>query len=91
MRLKGVLSFVLVFAFVLFAYNSANAQVVDEIKDAAKKTADVTKDIADKTKDVTVDAQIVLIRRMMDNVKIPEKTNFVARAMKPVIKKIICE
>ncbi len=35
------------------------------------------------------DAQVVLIWRMMDDVKIPEKTDFVAKAMKPVISKIV--
>ena len=35
------------------------------------------------------DAQIILIRRMMNDVKIPEKANFVADAVKPVISEIV--
>src|ERR1044072_9254072 len=37
------------------------------------------------------DAQIKLIRRMMYDVKIPEKTHFVADAVKPIIDEIIGE
>lgn len=54
------------FALVLFSYGSAEAQVVDAVKDAASKTKEVTKKTAvvvtdnvkkaaDKTEDVTVD------------------------------------
>jgi len=34
-------------------------------------------------------AQIILIRRVMNDVKVPEKARFVADAVKPVIKKIV--
>ena len=67
MKLKGLNCLGLLLAIVLFSYGAANGQVVDAVKDAAKKTKDVTvdaakktvevtKDVADKTKDVTVDA-----------------------------------
>lgn len=67
MKVKGLLSFALLFVLVSFSYGTAEAQVVDAVKDAAsktkevtvdaaKKTADVTGDIAEGTKDVTVKA-----------------------------------
>lgn len=67
MKLKGLNCLGLLLSIVLLSYGAANGQVVDAVKDAAKKTkdvtvdaakktADVTTDIADKTKDVTVDA-----------------------------------
>ncbi|MDQ3179309.1 MAG: hypothetical protein M3Q33_02195 [Acidobacteriota bacterium] len=67
MKLKEFKCFGLLLAIVLFSYGAANSQVVDAVKDAAKKTkdvtvdaakktAEVTTDIADKTKDVTVNA-----------------------------------
>jgi hypothetical protein len=67
MKLKSLANYLAVFAIAMFSYGTANAQVVDAVKDAAsktkevtvdaaKKTVDVTKDVADKTKDVTVDA-----------------------------------
>jgi hypothetical protein len=37
------------------------------------------------------DAQIILIRRMMNDVKIPEKPHFMTHAMKPVISEIVDE
>ena len=37
------------------------------------------------------DAQIILIRRMVNDVKIPEEANLVANAMKPVVGEIINE
>ncbi len=55
MRLKGLNCFGLLLAFVLFAYGTTQAQVIDAVKDAAKKTADVTVDAAKKTADVTSD------------------------------------
>ena len=56
MKLKVLNYFGMLLAVVLFSYGAAQGQVVNAIKDAAKKTKDVTVDIADKTKDVTVDA-----------------------------------
>ena len=67
MRFKILNCFALLLAVVLFSYGTAQAQVVDAVKDAAKKTAEVTvdaakktaevtSDVAGKTKDVTVDA-----------------------------------
>jgi len=35
------------------------------------------------------DAQIIFVRRMMNDVKIPEKPDFVADAVKPVISEIV--
>ena len=52
---KIVASFVILLACVFLSYGSAQAQIVDKVKDAADKTKEVTKDVADKTKDVTVD------------------------------------
>ena len=67
MKLKVLLNIAAIFVFAIFSYTAANAQIVDKVKDAAKKTkdvtvnaakktADVTKDAAEKTKDATVDA-----------------------------------
>ena len=67
MKLKVFLNILAILVVAMFSYTTANAQIVDKVKDAAKKTkdvtvdaakktADVTKDAADKTKDVTVDA-----------------------------------
>ncbi len=67
MKLKVFLNLAAIFVVAIFSYITANAQIVEKVKDAAKKTkdvtvdaakktADVTKDAADKTKDVTVDA-----------------------------------
>ena len=55
MRLKVLNYFGMLLAVVLFSYGAAQGQVVNAIKDAAKKTKDVTVDAAKKTKDVTVD------------------------------------
>lgn len=55
MKLKGLFSLGLFFVLVLFSYGTSNAQVVDVVKDAAKKTKDVTVDAAKKTVDVTKD------------------------------------
>lgn len=55
-----------IFVVALFSYTTANAQIVEKVKDAAsttknvtvkaaRKTADVTKDAASKTKEVTVE------------------------------------
>lgn len=66
MKLKILFNLSAIFVFALFSYNTANAQVVDAVKeaakktkdvtvDAAKKTAGVTKGVADKTTEVTVD------------------------------------
>lgn len=69
MNAKGVFGLFVFLAVVLFSYGSADAQVPDAVKDAAKKTKDVTVDAAkkvgvvvtdnlekgaDKTKDATV-------------------------------------
>jgi len=56
MKLKGLNCFVMLLTIVLFSYGAAQAQVVDTVKDAAKKTVDVTTDAVDKAADVTVDA-----------------------------------
>lgn len=67
MKIRSLTGIGVFFAIVLFSYGSADAQVVDAVKDAASKTKEVTKktavvvtdkveDAADKTKDVTVDA-----------------------------------
>ena len=53
---KLVSGSLLTLLFVFVSYNTASSQVVDKVKDAAKKTTEVTKDVADKTKDATVDA-----------------------------------
>lgn len=70
MKRTKIMMSVFSFAVVLFLYGSAEAQVVEAIKDAASKTKEVTVDAAkktsavvtdgvetaaDKTKDVTVD------------------------------------
>jgi len=55
MKLKGLNCLGLLLSIVLLSYGAAQGQVVDAIKDAAKKTKDVTIDAAKKTKDVTVD------------------------------------
>lgn len=55
MRLRVLNCFGLLFAIVLFSYGAAQGQVVDAIKDAAKKTKDVTVDAAKKTAEVTTD------------------------------------
>lgn len=67
MKLKVLCNFLAFLAIALFSYNTASAQVVEKVKDAAektkdvtvdaaKKTVEVTKDVADKTKDVTTEA-----------------------------------
>jgi hypothetical protein len=66
MKLRSLGCLGVFFAVVLFSYGSANAQVVDAIKDAASKTKEATKKTtvvvtdnlkkaADKTEDATVD------------------------------------
>ena len=53
MKLKGLHYLTLLFVLVLFSYGTADAQIVDAVKDAAGKTKDVTVDAAKKTADVT--------------------------------------
>lgn len=61
MKINKLLKFALTFAVVLFAYNFANAQEQEPVKDTAskikvvvtdalEKTVDVAKDVADTTK-----------------------------------------
>lgn len=55
MKIKRLVNLAVVFVIALFSYSAANAQVVDAVKDAAKKTAEVTVDAAKKTAEVTGD------------------------------------
>jgi hypothetical protein len=55
MKSKGFTSLVVFFAFVLFAYVGADAQVPEKVKDAAGKTKDVTVEAAKKTKVIVTD------------------------------------
>lgn len=55
MKIRILTIFAMFLAVVLFSYGSANAQVVDAVKDAASKTKDVTVDAAKKTKVVVTD------------------------------------
>ncbi len=48
------------FASVMFSYESANAQVVGAIKDAASKTKEVTVDQAKKTANVATKIEVVV-------------------------------
>ncbi len=56
MKLKVLLNLSAFFVIAMFSYTTAKAQIVDKVKDAAKKTKDVTVDAAKKTADVTKDA-----------------------------------
>lgn len=56
MKLKSLLKFAFMFAFVLLSYDAANAQIVDKTKDAAEKTKSVTIDTVNKTVEMTTDA-----------------------------------
>ena len=58
MKLKVLNYFGMLLAVVLFSYGAAQGQVVDAIKDAAKKTKDVTVDVAKKTAEVTTDIAV---------------------------------
>lgn len=59
------------FALVLFAYTSTNAQVVDKAvektKDAASKVKDVTQEAASKTKDAAVKTTVVVSDALDDS------------------------
>lgn len=78
-----------------------NPELIDQIqtvhrrKSPERKAEKCERQIKDPVRDARKPAladgnrQIVLIRRMMNDVKIPEKPHFVADAMKPVIKKIV--
>src|SRR5687768_12042908 len=78
-----------------------NPELIDQIKPVhrqispERKTQKCERQIENPMRDTAKptlahrDAQIKFIRRMMYDVKIPEKPRFVADAMKPVIAKII--
>lgn len=84
-----------------FDFLRVNPELVDQIQSVhrrecpERKTEKSERQIKNPVRDARKpalsngDRQIILIRRMMNDVKIPEKPHFVADAMKPVIKKIV--